>query len=350
MAKHFTPENLAIWVDIQRYKQLTEPSLQQLVAGQMVALYISDGSAYEVNVSSRVKQSIASKVRERRLGGGLWEEVEREIGRLIVSNHWDHFIASPAYKLAVLALVHRRALLQRSEQLDGGLSTFMATLQTNHTHWEAPSTPSRASIQQQQPHAVTYSVDSPSLTRGSGLQRDSSASISRSPHFAARQQGSTWLSSRANTMTTSALLQPTSQHQLEGRAEGDGQDSPTLTALHEPAEAAELAIEQDDTLALPPSVVAEEEPAKHEKEEEETGDAADQLPGLVVEQEQQSEMEASAAAALVVASPIAALPVLVPAAAQSSALAAVSPLRQPDQANGERVAEEEWGGTDMDAV
>ncbi len=56
--KQFTPENLTLYCDIQRYRLIENQSVRKIIAEEIFALFIANSAKYEVNISSFMKDSI----------------------------------------------------------------------------------------------------------------------------------------------------------------------------------------------------------------------------------------------------------------------------------------------------
>ena len=61
LAKNLSPENIALWIDIQRYRSLENGSIRKAVADEILQTFIISGATFEVNLSSFMKNYVQSQ-------------------------------------------------------------------------------------------------------------------------------------------------------------------------------------------------------------------------------------------------------------------------------------------------
>jgi hypothetical protein len=168
LAKNLSPENIALWIDIQRYRSLENAQVRKAVADEICQTFIVTGAKFEVNISSFMRDYVRGQAAERERGGAgrrwkraldtfrlgvvrtptlaaplllsrsslvfffffsffffncpctlfsaqvqkgssaldLFDEVEREIYRLMVTNNTEPLVQSHMIKLAAIVLQH----------------------------------------------------------------------------------------------------------------------------------------------------------------------------------------------------------------------------------------------------
>jgi hypothetical protein len=156
LARTHSPENIALWLDVQRFRTIENTEVRAAVADEIFHSYIATGAKYEVNLSSFMKDYVQSQQRIRqqqrskrgavrvtglpllqqlslsltspylpsllcvcssivlssaqiyknRITLDLFDEVEVEIFRLMVSNHVDGVVQSAKFRLVSLLLQH----------------------------------------------------------------------------------------------------------------------------------------------------------------------------------------------------------------------------------------------------
>jgi hypothetical protein len=111
LLKHLSAENVAILMDIQRFKALSKSVARRSFAQEIFATFIQDGSRYEVNLSGTLKRKIAEAMKGK-IGHDLFDDVEKEIMALVTTNTMDAFSSSPMFKLCCAILGHPSYLLK----------------------------------------------------------------------------------------------------------------------------------------------------------------------------------------------------------------------------------------------
>jgi hypothetical protein len=106
LAKNLSPENIALWIDIQRYRSLENASVRKAVADEICQTFIVSGAKFEVNLSSFMRDYVRTQVNKGVHALDLFDEVEREIYRLMVTNNTEPLVQSNMFKLAALVLQH----------------------------------------------------------------------------------------------------------------------------------------------------------------------------------------------------------------------------------------------------
>lgn len=119
--KQLSPENMAFWLDIQKYRSIENAQTRRNIGDEIYHLYICDGARYEVNLSSSMKESISNKMNRSSDGNSpvnssssmsadyaisLFDDAEKEIFKLMQTNNYETFVNSPFFKLAAVALEH----------------------------------------------------------------------------------------------------------------------------------------------------------------------------------------------------------------------------------------------------
>jgi len=106
LAKNLSPENIALWIDIQRYRSLENTQVRKAVADEIFQTFIVTGAKYEVNLSSFMKDYVQTHIYKNKITVDLFDEVEREIYRLMVTNNVEALVTGPMFKLAAIVLQH----------------------------------------------------------------------------------------------------------------------------------------------------------------------------------------------------------------------------------------------------
>ena len=76
LAKNLSPENIALWIDIQRYRSLDNAQVRKAVADEICQTFIVTGAKFEVNISSFMRDY----VRGQNDGGAEGGQGDRAIG------------------------------------------------------------------------------------------------------------------------------------------------------------------------------------------------------------------------------------------------------------------------------
>lgn len=132
--KQLSPENMAFWLDIQKYRSIENPLNRRIIGDEIYHLYICDGAKYEINLSSTMKEGISNKM-NRAAGGGspnpaavasavseysisLFDDAEKEIFKLMQTNNYETLASSPFFKLAAMVLEHNDYKLKNATSLN----------------------------------------------------------------------------------------------------------------------------------------------------------------------------------------------------------------------------------------
>jgi len=132
LQKQMSPENIALLLDIHRYKALTKYSARKSMAQEIYASFIQNGAKYEVNLSSSLKRKVLDHM-NRKATMDLFDDVEHEIMRLISTNNMEAFTSSPSFKLCCLILGHPSYKPQKARKVGGLKSTTSAARDMSST-------------------------------------------------------------------------------------------------------------------------------------------------------------------------------------------------------------------------
>jgi len=163
LQKNLSPENIALWIDIQRYRSLENPAVRKAVADEICQTFIVSGAKFEVNLSSFMRDYVRAQVNKGGHALDLFDEVEKEIYRLMVTNNFEPLVQSSMFKLAAVVLQHplfklKAASLQNNTKGEVG-GNVAPTIGTNQLL--APA----AAVQQQ----YSQGMAQPAAVRGSSV-------------------------------------------------------------------------------------------------------------------------------------------------------------------------------------
>jgi hypothetical protein len=99
---------VCLCLDIQRYRSLDTVAARRAVADEIFTLYISNGARFEVNISSHQKESLSSKLARGRMGLDLFDDVEREVYRLMGTNNFAELMGSPTWSKVAAVLLGQK--------------------------------------------------------------------------------------------------------------------------------------------------------------------------------------------------------------------------------------------------
>lgn len=122
LKRQLSPENMAFWIDIQKYRSIESPDYRKAIAEEIFHIYISDGALYEVNLSSTMKEGIVNKMTRyttynQDFAVSLFDDAEKEVFKLIQTNNFEALVQTPFFKLAAMALDHPDYTLKHTSRL-----------------------------------------------------------------------------------------------------------------------------------------------------------------------------------------------------------------------------------------
>ena len=177
------------WSDIQRYRSLDTVAARRAVADEIFQLYIVNGARFEVNISSHQKESLSSKLARGRMGLDLFDDVEREVYRLMGTNNFAELMGSPTWsKVAAVLLGQKDYALKNVVPVTSGGRSVSASHVVGYSSGGGVSQPvarlDRLGSRGPQTHPVgSKVVGEASLHRPTQALLAGSAPASRRPSF-----------------------------------------------------------------------------------------------------------------------------------------------------------------------
>jgi len=115
MVKTHNEDVIICYLGLMHFREMDTGLQQGLMARVCYDRFVADGSELEANVPSTMKKQVKVRLDDGHIRHDMFDEIYKEVYKLMISNSWDGYRATPAFCLSLHVL---KANEKEQEYLD----------------------------------------------------------------------------------------------------------------------------------------------------------------------------------------------------------------------------------------